>query len=213
MQTTDLIATLAADLRPTPRRASLRRLVAGVSIGAVVAVVAVVFSLGLRSNLASILLSSAFWMKWGLALGVGAVALGLCVRLARPEASPGLLPGILMVPVLALGAMALFELGTTPAGNRLELWMGHSALHCPLLIAGFAVPVFVGVLWALRRFAPTRPRMAGFSAGCLAGATAAAVYAIHCNETAAAFVVTWYSAGILLPAALGALIGPRVLRW
>jgi hypothetical protein len=35
--------------------------------------------------------------------------------------------------------------------------------------------------------------------------------AIHCNETAAAFVVSWYTAGILLPGLVGALIGPRVV--
>jgi hypothetical protein len=61
--------------------------------------------------------------------------------------------------------------------------------------------------------APTRQRLVGFSAGCLAGAAAAALHAIHCNETAAAFVVSWYTAGILLPALVGMLIGPRVLHW
>jgi len=42
---------------------------------------------------------------------------------------------------------------------------------------------------------------------------AAVVYAVHCTESAAAFVATWYTFGMLLPALLGLLIGPRVLRW
>ena len=57
--------------------------------------------------------------------------------------------------------------------------------------------------------------MAGLmiSAGLLAGSAAAVVYALHCEETAPAFVATWYSAGMFLPALLGLIIGPRVLRW
>jgi hypothetical protein len=47
----------------------------------------------------------------------------------------------------------------------------------------------------------------------LAGAAAAALYALHCNENAAAFVVSWYTIGILLPGLVGTLIGPRVLHW
>ncbi|MFM8989141.1 MAG: NrsF family protein [Alphaproteobacteria bacterium] len=38
-------------------------------------------------------------------------------------------------------------------------------------------------------------------------------YALHCPEAALAFVATWYTAGIALAGALGAALGPRVLRW
>jgi hypothetical protein len=39
------------------------------------------------------------------------------------------------------------------------------------------------------------------------------VYAFHCPELAAPFLGVWYVLGMLIPAALGALIGPRVLHW
>jgi hypothetical protein len=42
------------------------------------------------------------------------------------------------------------------------------------------------------------------------GATA---YSFHCPELAAPFLGTWYVIGILIPAAAGALLGPRLLRW
>ena len=32
-------------------------------------------------------------------------------------------------------------------------------------------------------------------------------------EVSAIFVLTWYSLGILLAAGIGALLGPRLLRW
>ena len=76
-----------------------------------------------------------------------------------------------------------------------------------------AAPVFLGVAWALRRLAPTRLAMAGAAAGLLAGAVGATVYGLYCEETAAAFVVTWYTLGIAVCATAGALLGPRLLRW
>jgi hypothetical protein len=141
------------------------------------------------------------------------LAFSLCARLARPEGAPGALPFLLGVPFLVLGAIALVELAGVPADEWRDLWLGRTALVCLRTIAALAIPIFIAALWALRRLAPTRQRMAGFSAGCLAGAAAAALYAIHCRETAAAFVLSWYTAGILLPGLVGMLIGPRLLRW
>jgi hypothetical protein len=213
MQTTDLIDRLASDLRPTSQRAAWKRLTVALSVGSVVALGAAWLSLGLGNDFAAMLLTSSLWMKWAYALGVSAAALSLCVRLARPEGAPGALPFLLGVPLLMLGAIALMEVAGVPADERRDLWLGRTAVMCPWIIAALAIPIFVAVLLAFRKLAPTRQRLTGFSAGCLAGAAAAGVYAIHCNETAAAFVVTWYTAGILLPGLVGVLIGSRVLRW
>jgi hypothetical protein len=213
MQTTNLIDRLAADLRPTSPGAAWKSLVVALSVGSVVALGAAWVSFGLGNGFAGMLLTSSLWMKWAYALGVSAAALSLCVRLARPEGAPGALPFLLGVPLLMLGAIALMEVAGVPADERRALWLGRTAVMCPWIIAALAIPIFVAVLLALRKLAPTRRRLAGFSAGCLAGAAAAGLYAIHCNETAAAFVVTWYTAGILLPGVVGVLIGSRVLRW
>jgi hypothetical protein len=75
------------------------------------------------------------------------------------------------------------------------------------------VPAFVAVLWAMKGLAPTRLRLAGAGAGLLAGALGALVYTLHCPELAAPFLGVWYVLGILIPAAFGAVVGPRVLRW
>jgi hypothetical protein len=66
---------------------------------------------------------------------------------------------------------------------------------------------------ALRTFAPTRPAWAGAVAGLVAGALGAFAYAFHCPEMAPPFLAVWYSLGMLIPAAAGALLGPRLLRW
>ena len=69
------------------------------------------------------------------------------------------------------------------------------------------------MLWALRGAAPTRLALTGAGAGLLAGALATLAYALHCPEMAAPFMAVWYVAGMAIPTALGAVLGPRVLRW
>ena len=213
MQTTDLIDRLAVELRPTAQRAAWKSLIVALSVGLVVALGAAWVSFGLGKDFVSMLLTSSLWMKWAYALGVSAAAFSLCARLARPEGAPGALPFLLGVPFLVLGAIALIEVAGVPVDEQRALCLGRTALMCPWIIGALAIPIFVAALWALRTLAPTRQRLAGFSAGCLAGAAAAGLYALHCEETAAAFVVSWYTAGILLPGLVGVLIGPRVLHW
>ena len=55
--------------------------------------------------------------------------------------------------------------------------------------------------------------LAGAAAGLLSGTGGALIYTLHCTEMAAPFLAIWYLLGILIPAAVGALLGPRLLRW
>ena len=68
-------------------------------------------------------------------------------------------------------------------------------------------------LWAMKGLAPTRLSLAGGAAGLLAGTIGALVYALHCPEMEAPFIGVWYVAGMLIPTAAGASLGPIVLRW
>jgi hypothetical protein len=213
MQTPDLIEQLATNLRPVSEHAALSRLALGVIAGAVIALSVVCLTLGPRGDLATAVLSVPFWRKTLFALSITGAALCLCVRLGRPDGALGVWPWILASPFLVLVVLALLEIRQTPPEDRVEVWLGKSAVACPWIIGALALPIFVGVLFAFRRLAPTRQRFAGFCAGCLAGGAATVVYVVHCPESAASFVATWYSAGILLPAMLGLLLGPRVLRW
>jgi len=211
MQTTELIDQLAAGLQPTPSRARL--LGVALALGGLVAFAVVWGFLGLRPDLGRAVLTASFWLKWAFTFLTAAVAFALSARLARPESKPGWWPVALVVPLVALALFACVEMLNAPETERRMIWMGQSAFQCFWCIPALAIPFLLGMLWAFRRFAPTRLRLAGFSIGVLAGAAAAAVYAFHCDETAPAFVATWYSAGMLLPAVVGAIVGPRVLRW
>ena len=93
------------------------------------------------------------------------------------------------------------------------MWLGRSWTSCPWLVLMLSAPIFAGLLWSFRKLAPTRLHAAGAVAGLGAGAWAATIYCLHCPEVSAIFVLTWYSLGILLAAGIGALLGPRLLRW
>jgi hypothetical protein len=65
----------------------------------------------------------------------------------------------------------------------------------------------------MKGLAPTRLALAGAAAGLLAGSAGALIYALHCPEMEAPFLAIWYLLGMLIPTAVGAAIGPRLLRW
>ena len=109
--------------------------------------------------------------------------------------------------------MGIGELARTPARDWLAMWLGQSWMVCPWLVLALALPIFGGLLWSFRALAPVRLRAAGATAGLSAGAWAATIYCLHCPEASAIFVLTWYSLGIVLACGLGALLGPRLLRW
>lgn len=213
MSTDDLIARLSGDLKPTPPGAARRRLLAATGIGAAVAAVALFFVLGLRPDLARAVVSSSFWMKAGYTGALAAVALVLLSRVSRPGASGGLAwIGVAALPALVF-MLAGMEMMDAPPEARHEMMMGHSWMLCPWRILAFAIPVFAGLVWAFRRLAPTRLRLAGFAMGLASGAVGATVYGLACTEHTAAFLAIWYTLGMLASGVVGALLGPRLLRW
>lgn len=213
MSTEDLIARLSDDLKPTPPNAALGRLLGAVAIGAVAAAAALFVALGPRHDLAQAIGSSAFWMKAGYTGALAAAALVLLSRVSRPGVGGGLAwIGVAVAPLLVF-ALAGMEMMSAPPEARHDMMMGHSWMVCPWRILGFSAPVFAGLIWAFRKLAPTRLRLAGFAAGLASGAVGATVYGLACTEHTAAFLAIWYTLGMLAAGAIGAILGPRLLRW
>lgn len=213
MNTDDLIAQLSREVPAVPRRAVGLRLALGILAGALVSGAAVALVLGIRPDLGLAMRGTAFWIKWGYTFSLALAAIVMTVQLARPDSARLRWTWLLAVPVVLLAGLGVAELARTPPALWLAMWLGHSWMICPWLVLALAMPIFIGLLWSFRRLAPTRLRAAGAAAGLAAGAFAATVYCIHCPEVSAIFVLTWYSLGILLAASLGALLGPRLLRW
>jgi len=144
---------------------------------------------------------------------VTVASLVAAARLSRPGVRLGWVPGALVAPVLAVWLLTAYVLLATPQPERAELIMGRTWQYCLFSLPMLSVPVFVATFWAMKGLAPTRLALAGAAAGLLAGAFGALVYALHCPEMEAPFLGVWYVAGMLIPAAAGALLGPIVLRW
>lgn len=213
MNTDDLIAALAANPAPVDAARSDRRFLLRLAPGPVLALVLMLVLLGPRPDLAAAATLPMFWVKLALPASVGIGAWLLLARLGHPGVRLGGGPAAAIAPLVLMGAAGALVLWQAPVGERLALLLGQTWAQCPLAIALLAVPALGFALWALRGLAPTRLPLAGAAAGLFAGAAGAFAYAFHCPELQAPFLAVWYAAGMLIPAALGALLGRRALRW
>jgi hypothetical protein len=213
MNTEQLIETLSKDVPRVAPRTLAKRIGIGMAAGGLVATVLVAAVLGVRPDLRLAMHGFSFWMKWAYTISLGVGAGYTVAQLARPTAGSLRALWVLVIPVLILMGTGIGELAGAPPAQWLAMWLGRSWIFCPWLVLTLAAPIFAGLLWSFRKFAPARLRAAGASAGLAAGAWAATIYCLHCPETTAMFVLTWYSLGIIAAAGAGALLGPRLMRW
>jgi len=133
--------------------------------------------------------------------------------LARPEAS---LRGFVWLLAIPAGLLVAGISGEMMMPQRLPMMtrlVGHNSKVCMTAVPLMSLPLLAAALIGLRHGAPTRPAIAGAMAGLLSAGLAATLYASHCTDDSPLFVATWYSVGTALMAALGALIGSRVLKY
>jgi hypothetical protein len=212
MKTADLIAALASEAAPTPPAPVTRPILAACAAGAAATLVLLVLWLGLRP-LADALASRPFWMKAGYTAVLGLAGVLMVRRLARPGGRVGWAPLIALAALAALAGLSGLEMVHARPDQTHALMMGHTARVCSLRILALSAPIYLAAVWVLRRLAPTRLALTGAAAGLLAGGIGASVYGLYCDETAATFVVLWYTAGIAAAAGLGAIAGRWLLRW
>jgi hypothetical protein len=213
MRTDDLVTMLAAGAGPVEPGATARRYATGLGWGAFGATLLMAIVLGVRPDLDEAIWLPMFWVKLAFPACLSAGALYAAARLSRPGVRLGRVPAALAAPVLAMWLLAAFALLNAAAGEREELIFGGTWNACPLSVALLSLPLFAAAMWAMKGLAPTRLATAGAAAGLLAGSVGALIYALHCPEMEAPFLAIWYLLGMLIPTAVGALIGPRLLRW
>jgi len=213
MKTDELVTLLATGAEAVELGASSRRYAAALGWGAFGATLLMAILLGVRPDIDAAARLPMFWIKLAFPASVTVAGLFAAARLSRPGVRLGWVPGALVAPVLAVWLLTVYVLLATPQPERVELIMGRTWEYCLLSVPMLSLPVLVATLWAMKGLAPTRLALAGAAAGLLAGAFGALVYALHCPEMEAPFLGVWYVAGMLIPAAAGALLGPIVLRW
>jgi hypothetical protein len=212
MKTDSLVALLAQDLAPVRPLFVPRTLMIGLVGGMAVSAVIMMAWLGLRPDMREAAMTAPFWIKFAYTLILAIVGFLLVERRARAGdnvATALWLGALALIAMVGLAAMQLMP----PHAPRHALIMGGSANVCARNIFVLSLPIFLGLLWAMRQLAPTRLILAGGCAGLLAGAAGAWVYAFHCNESAAPFIAIWYTLGIAAAGLLGAATGRWALRW
>lgn len=213
MKTDELISLLAAGEGPVDRHAMARRFGVALLVGGLAALLLTTVIYGVRSDLAEVARTPLFWAKLALPASLALLALRLSQCLARPGSKGGAAWAALSVPLLLVWLGAGLSLAGAAPEARLELILGRTWRTCALNISLLCVPAFIAVFWAMRGLAPTHLRQAGAAGGLLAGATATVAYCLHCPEMEVPFWGVWYVLGMLVPTAVGALVGPRLLRW
>jgi len=212
MKTDDLIRALAAD-GATPRAGLTRALVLAAIPGITLAAILFAVLLGPRPDLAQVATEPGFLFKLVVTLTLAATASWLLSRLARPGVESGAAAIALLAAPLMLVVVAAIEAMPLDPAVRAAKIVGTTWPICLIFIPLLSSPILAAVLIGMRHGAPTRPALAGMTAGFVAGGVGAAIYAAYCQENSALFLATWYTLGILIVAALGAVAGNRLLRW
>lgn len=213
MNTQDLIRAVVADnasVRPPIRRTMLWALAGGIAAGSLV----YALTLGVRSDFGwSIVNSHRFQFKFVYTLAIAIPALLLAWQLLRPDGRARGVQALFVVPVVLLAVAAAIELASVPADHWAIYAVGQNAFWCVTMIPLIAAGPLAAFLYALRQGATSQPAMAGAAAGLLASGIAATLYASHCVDDSPLFIALWYTPGIALVTAAGALLGKRLLRW
>jgi hypothetical protein len=212
MKTDDLINAIAADAETT--RAPIERVVwIGAGVGVVVTALLYLSILPVRPNLMSAMGEWHFLLKWAFSLTLLATAMALMMRLARPQAVPGLDWLLLLGAPLVLTLGVITEMFAIPSSTWFQTMVGTNAWGCIVFVPILSALPLVVMLLVLRQGATTRPALAGAVAGLVAAGIAATFYATHCQNDSPMFLAAWYVLATLFVAAVGAALGTRLLRW
>ena len=213
MKTERLIEILSTNLDPVDRRGLRTTLVCAVVAGAAAALVVMLGTVSPREDLGAYGSLAFVAMKLSFAVAVAAVGLLALSKSVRPGQSIRQPVLMLLLPFLALATGAIVDamLAITALPNH--MMTGTNWLMCLYCIPLFAAAPFALLIWALRSGAPTHLVQTGAISGLVAGAIGAAAYAFHCPDDALPFVAVWYTAALAFCSAVGAALGPRLLRW
>ena len=153
-----------------------------------------------------------FLLKLVFTLSVVAAALPIVRDLSVPARRVGRESILVAIPFAVIIVLALREIGL----HQVAEWpphADHAVLECLWQIPALAASALIILALAARRLAPTNLTRAGAYIGLLAGGIGAVGYALHCHNDSVAFVAIAYTVAMLQTTLLGAVLGPRILRW
>ena len=212
MDTEQLLRTLAADnshrARPVGQVLMLALLAA-----APVSLLIFFAEFGVRPDVMTAMKNPFFDLKFAVTLALAISAVAVALHLSRPEASLRGFGWSLLMPAGLLAAGIGGEMMMPQRLPMMTRLVGSNSKICLTVIPALSLPLLIAALIGLRHGAPSRPALSGAIAGLLSAGFAATLYASHCTDDSPLFVATWYTLAVALVAAVGALVGSRVLKY
>jgi hypothetical protein len=213
MKTDALISMLSKQAPAIDRKPLALRIALAMLIAAVIAFAFMVLWMELNPRLMWLLDNVWFWVRFTFVVSTMVLSYHLFLRLGKPGHARRVSVWIVLIPFALLAILSLSMLWQAPSELRWVMMLGISWDVCSRNIAMISIPLFVASIWIARQFAPVRLRVTGAILGFMSGAAAALVYSLHCPELSPAFLVVWYTLGMLIPAVVGAFLGKRLLSW
>jgi hypothetical protein len=137
-------------------------------------------------------------------VGAWAVALYAATPGASTTALYALLPAVIL---LAFGI--IFDPTGFPILGRTDT----AVVLCVGRILFISLPAMILTFVFMRKSAPTHPLFAGAAIGLLSASVGGLAYTLACRNDGTAFVAIWYAVACVIMAAIGAVVGRRILRW
>jgi hypothetical protein len=211
VKTDQLIDLLSTNVEPVKSGHLKKTLVLALLIGGVAAFCVMLTAVGLRSQVSDKLDPGYLVVK--LLFTISLVVLGamLLTRLMRPGSGERNTPAVFPFLMIACAGIIAVAFGEPMAWGR--MLFGMHWVTCLVCIPLFAVVPFAALIWALRRGAPTNLTQTGAIAGLVAGALGATAYAFHCPDDSVPYIAIWYGTLVAFCGLIGAILGPRLLRW
>jgi hypothetical protein len=213
MTTDQLVALLVADLKPVNPRRVVHAVIIALATGLVAALGATMLIFVFPPKLLDENNLELLSIKLLFASGIVATAAVFLPQLARPGARMRGNSVFALVPFALIAVAATAELAWVPASAWPRMIVEQDSLTCLRSIPLLAILPFGALIWAVRAGAPTDRARAGAVAGLAAGGLGALACAFPCIEQSLSSIALWYGLPIGICAAVGARLGPRLLRW
>jgi hypothetical protein len=212
MDTEQLIRSLAADNAHHARPVGFVLMLALLA-AAPVSLLIFFAELGVRPDIMTAMRNPFFDLKFAVTLALAISAVAVALHLSRPETSLRGFGWYLLIPAGLLVAGISGEMMMPQRAPMMTRLVGNNSRFCLTFIPVISLPLLIAALLGLRHGAPARPALSGAVAGMLSAGLAATLYAAHCTDDSPLFVATWYTLATALVAAVGALIGSRILKY
>jgi hypothetical protein len=213
MKTDDLIEMLARQDGAVDRRALMWRWVAALAVGFLLSMFVFVYVFRINPDLRMLMENIWFWVRFAFIASVTLLGAWFFAKLGKPGSVSRVPFWLAAAPFVLLGVVGVLLLLNAAPSERRAMLLGISWSVCSRNIAMLAVPIFFASVWVARQFAPVRLRLTGAMLGLFSGGAAALMYSMYCPELEPMFLVIWYGLGMLIPAAVGALLGRKLLSW